>query len=151
MIESMIRSALIGVAALTLAIAAPAHADNPGTYLQLLDTVPVRYHDAQSALTMGNAICKSLEVGSNPTLIEGTLEAAMYNPKEAEGIMQASLRALCPPHDTDIWNSWMATFQEGSPPPPPGVGSSAALPAAASRRSRRNLGKGGSRRLHHLG
>ena len=44
--------------------------------------------------------------------------------------MQASVDALCPPQDKQIWDSWLATYQAGSPPPPPAPGGAAALEQA---------------------
>ena len=105
---------------------APAHADNLGAYLQQLDSTGIDYHDPQSAVNMGNAVCNSLEAFANPTQIEGAIIAAMYSPRAAKGIVHASIEKLCP-EEAHTWNSWIATYQGDSPEPPTGDGAEVAV------------------------
>lgn len=122
---------VLPVAAVAVALAAPAHADDNSNFLMDIKNAGINFGDSNTTVTAGRTVCRMLEAGSNEGEIISGIES--QNPgvshDKAQTFEQTAVSDLCPddapgePADVDTG---------GQPASAPGAGLGSAEPPGAA-------------------
>lgn len=89
---------LLPVAAVAVALAAPAHADDNGNFLMDIKNAGINFGDSSTTVTAGRTVCRMLEHGSSEDEIVSNVE--QMNPgvshAKAQAFEQTAVSDFCP-------------------------------------------------------
>ncbi len=89
------------MAAVAVALAAPAHADTDGNFLMDIKNAGISFSDSSTTVTAGKTVCKMLDAGSSDDEVVTNLE--QQNPgfthAKAQTFESMATSAYCPPGD----------------------------------------------------
>jgi hypothetical protein len=91
-------AAMLPVAAVAIALAAPAHADDNGNFLMDIKNAGINFDDSSTTVTAGRTVCRMLEAGSSEDEVVTNIEQQNpgFSHSKAQKFEQTSVSDLCP-------------------------------------------------------
>jgi hypothetical protein len=106
----MKKSLPLALAALAIASAAPAHADDgdPVGFIRSLKIDGVPYQTAFDAIHFGYVVCHTIDQGYTPARLanEAIANGTTYTPYQLHLLIGDAVRFLCPQHANEIPVGW---------------------------------------------
>jgi hypothetical protein len=126
---------LLTVAAVAIALAAPANADDNSYFLMDIKNAGINFDDSSTTVTAGRTVCKMLEAGSTDDEIVTNLQ--QQNPgfthAKAQTFEQTAVNDLCPDDASSAGDEPASGEPGAEPASTPGSGSSSGqTPGAGS-------------------
>jgi hypothetical protein len=123
---------MLPVAAVAIALAAPAHADDNGNFLMDIKNAGINFDDSSTTVTAGRTVCRMLEAGSSDDEVVTNIEQQNpgFSHAKAQTFEQTAVSDLCP---DDAPGEPADAETAGQPASAPGSGSaSGQTPGSAS-------------------
>jgi hypothetical protein len=89
---------MLPVAAVAVALAAPAHADDNSNFLMDIKNAGINFDDSSTTVTAGRTVCRMLEAGSSDDEVVTNVEQQNpgFSHPKAQKFEQTAVSDLCP-------------------------------------------------------